>query len=330
MKCFVISPIGQPGSETRRHADSVYECIVRPALEKAGIDGRRADHIKDVGRITKQMYDDILSSDFCIAVLHGSNPNVFYELAIAHSAGIPVLLLSEVGTVPPFDLKDERLFHYDLDPIAIFRGDNIQALLTMIDSVRRLEGKREVPFGSNLRPLNAVAADLPFGLRNETNATAEYWLRLVGSAHKRFHMAGIGFTGWRGIPGMREALGASANGGCEIRVLTMDAKNPAFGAMMNPDVTAGDPVTQGPGIADARAWFRSALAGAPKAEVRALRGGMLYQQIIICDDKALVSPYLYFASTGYSPCLEVRQSSPVVGAYLREFDSLWGSNPASS
>ena len=88
------------------------------------------------------MYDAILNADFCIAVLHGFNPNVFYELAVAHSAGIPVILLSEQGIDPPFDLKDERVFHYDLSPRAIHRGDNVRGLVIMIESVRRLQGKR--------------------------------------------------------------------------------------------------------------------------------------------------------------------------------------------
>jgi hypothetical protein len=171
MRCFVISPIGQPGSETRAHADDVFECIIEPALKKTKVEGRRADHIQDVGRITKQMYNDILSSDFCIAVLHGFNPNVFYELAVAHCAGIPVIILSEKGIEPPFDIKDERVLHYDLGARPIYRGDNIRALVTMIESVRRLQGKLEVPFGDNLTPLGAA----PTSLRNETNATAEYW-----------------------------------------------------------------------------------------------------------------------------------------------------------
>jgi hypothetical protein len=173
MRCFVISPIGQPGSEAREHADDVFECIIGPALKQAEVEGRRADHIKDVGRITKQMYNDILSSDFCIAVLHGFNPNVFYELAVAHSSGIPVILLSHKGIDPPFDLKDERVFHYDLGARPIFRGDNVRGLVAMIESVRRLQGKREVPFGDNLTPLNAATASLTYALRNETNASAE-------------------------------------------------------------------------------------------------------------------------------------------------------------
>jgi hypothetical protein len=194
MRCFVISPIGQPGSETRKHADDVFECIIDPALKAAAIEGRRADHINDVGRITRQMYDDILLADFCIALLHGFNPNVFYELAIAHSAGIPVILLSQVGIDPPFDIKDERVFAYDLSPRAIYYGDNVKRLAGMIDSVRKLGGKREVPFGHNLTPLNAGAAPAHFTLRTETNAQADDWLQLVRQARKRLSLAGIAFT----------------------------------------------------------------------------------------------------------------------------------------
>lgn len=286
MKCFIISPIGQPGSPAREHADDVFECIIDPTLKAAKIDGHRADHVEGVGRITTQMYNDILSSDFCIAVLHGFNPNVFYELAVAHCAGMPVILLSEKGIDPPFDLKDERVFHYDLAPRAIYGGDNIRGLLAMIESVRRLEGKRQVPFGANLTPLNAGTAELPYSLRNETNATAEYWLRLVESARKRLYMTGIGFTGWRGIPGMREALGKAAASECEIRVLTMSAQNPAFVSMLNPNVTTTDLASQGPSLEEARSWFRGALGGNAKSDVRALRYGTLFQQIIIADNRA--------------------------------------------
>jgi hypothetical protein len=329
MKCFIISPIGQPGSATREHADDVFECIIKPALKEADIDGHRADHVKDVGRITKQMYDDILTSDFCIAVLHGFNPNVFYELAVTHSAGIPVILLAEKGIDPPFDLKDERVFHYDLSPRSIYRGDNIRTLLNMIDSVRRLQGKREVPFGNNLIPLNATGAELPYVLKNETSGTAEYWLQVVRLARKRLYLAGIGFTGWKGIPGMRDALGATAASGCEILVLTMDAENPSLGCMLNPDVTAADLASQARSLTETRSWFKGALGGAQRWDVRALRQGMLFQQIMVSDDRAIISPYLFSANTGYSPCLEINESCPVFDAFLREFDALWKANSSN-
>jgi hypothetical protein len=326
MKCFIISPIGAPGSPTRAHADDVFECIIAPALHEAGVDGRRADHVTDVGRITKQMYGDILSSDFCIAVLHGFNPNVFYELAVAHSAGIPVIILSEKGIDPPFDLKDERVFHYDLSARAIFRRDNVRELLTKIESVDRLKGKREVPFGEGLTPLNGSRPNLPYSLRNETNSSAEFWLQLVRRSSRRLFMAGIGFGGWRGIPGMREAVQSAARSDCELRILTMDADNPAFVSMLNPDVTQINVGRVAPKIEETRSWFRSATEGAAKSEVRALKTGMLFQQIIISDDECLVSPYLYSANTGFSPCLQINESFPAFAAYNHEFDVLWKAN----
>jgi hypothetical protein len=323
MRCFVISPIGQPGSDTRKHADDVFECIIEPALKAAEIEGRRADHINDVGRVTRQMYDDILQADFCVALLHGFNPNVFYELAIAHSAGIPVILLSQLGIDPPFDIKDERVFSYDLSPRAIYHGDNVKRLAGMIDSVRKLGGKREVPFGHNLTPLNAATAALDYVLRTETNAQADEWLKLVRQARKRLYLGGIAFGGWRGIQGMKEGLGECAVSGCEVRIMTMDPQNPGFAIMMNPDISTVGQSTQ---AEHARAWFREALGSGPNAEVRSIRKGMLFQQIIICDDQMLVSPYLYSANTGFSPRLDIKASWPAAGAFLREFEYLWKLN----
>ena len=47
--------------------------------------------------ISEQMYRAILKEDFCIALLTGFNPNVFYELAIAQAADRPVIILLEFG-----------------------------------------------------------------------------------------------------------------------------------------------------------------------------------------------------------------------------------------
>src|SRR5262249_8817607 len=163
---------------------------------------------------------------------------------VAHSAGIPAILLSEKGIDPPFVLKDERLLHYDLGPRPIYRGDNIHALVAMIQSVRRLQGVREVPFGQNLRPLNANVSDLPYALENETNAKATYWLELVSSARERFYLAGIGFIGWRAIPGMKDALATLVASQCDVRFLPLDASNPALRSMMNPDVITLDHARQ--------------------------------------------------------------------------------------
>jgi len=62
-RCFVISPIGKEGSPTRRHADDVLSLIVRPAMVRCRVVARRADELLEPGRITDQMFREILQAD---------------------------------------------------------------------------------------------------------------------------------------------------------------------------------------------------------------------------------------------------------------------------
>ena len=237
--------------------------------------------------------------------------------------------MCEKGIDPPFDLKDERVFHYDLSLRAIHRNTNLRSLTEMIESVRRLKGVKTVPFGENLLPLNADAASLPVTVWVETNAPGEYWRNLVGGSRHKLYVAGISFTGWRGIQGMREALSDIGRNGCDVKILTMDVDNLSFHGLLNPDVTGADLQGQRTGIAQARDWFSSALDGAAEAEVRSLRKGSLFQQIIFSDDRCLISPYLYSANTGHSPCMEIQRTSKVFETFLHEFNLLWDANKPS-
>src|SRR6516164_8846630 len=96
-KCFVISPIGVPGSQIREHADDVFDYFIKPAMEEVGIEPIRGDHLEKPGRITEQMFKEIAAADVCVAVLTGYNPNVFYELAVAQFARKPLIILMEAG-----------------------------------------------------------------------------------------------------------------------------------------------------------------------------------------------------------------------------------------
>jgi hypothetical protein len=106
----------------------------------------------------------------------------------------------------------------------------------------------------------------------------------------------------------------------------MDAKNPAFGHMLNPDVSAASIADQAPSITETRRWFKSALGDTPKSDVRALKKGMLFQQIVFSDDQALISPYLFSSNTGYSPRLDINERCLVFDSFLREFEELWKAN----
>lgn len=122
-QCFVISPIGQKGSEIRGHADDVFEFIIRKAMSllseihQLDIKAERADHIQTIGPLSKQMFDRIINADLCIALLTGHSPNVFYELAVAQAAARPVVVLIEKGQSLPFDVQDLHCVEYSLQPV---------------------------------------------------------------------------------------------------------------------------------------------------------------------------------------------------------------------
>ena len=128
-RCFVISPIGAEGSTIRHHADDVVEFIIEKALKKfkdlfsIEIEAIRADQIDHIGMITRQMFDEILHADLCIAILTDHNPNVFYELAVAQAAARPVIILIESPQSLPFDVRDTRSVSYQFQPVKdLIRG----------------------------------------------------------------------------------------------------------------------------------------------------------------------------------------------------------------
>jgi hypothetical protein len=135
-QCFVISPIGTEGSDIRRHANEVLKHIIAPAMERCDIKAVRSDELDMPGRISDQMFQHLLGDDLCIALLTGYNPNVFYELAIAHSARRPVIIMAEKGMELPFDIKDLRCVFYDFWPTEIITKTYVNALVAQIEKIK--------------------------------------------------------------------------------------------------------------------------------------------------------------------------------------------------
>lgn len=113
-KCFVISPIGEEGSEIRKRADQVYKYIVSPVCEECGFEAIRVDKINQADSITQTIIDYLVTSELVIADITGHNPNAFYEMGYRASAGKPMIHLREKNEDIPFDIAGIRAFDYDL------------------------------------------------------------------------------------------------------------------------------------------------------------------------------------------------------------------------
>lgn len=90
-----------------------YSKIFRPALEAAGYTVARADDIYSPRPVMLDVQESIVSADLILCEMSGRNPNVFYELGLAHAIGKPALLVSTADDDIPFDLRHVRVIHYD-------------------------------------------------------------------------------------------------------------------------------------------------------------------------------------------------------------------------
>ncbi|MEI4649405.1 hypothetical protein WAG28_16010 [Bacillus cereus] len=67
-------------------------------------------HIK--GEILPSIIKSILEARIVIVNINGRNPNVFYELGVAHALGKKTILISKFGNELPFDVKSKNVILY--------------------------------------------------------------------------------------------------------------------------------------------------------------------------------------------------------------------------
>lgn len=315
-RCFVISPIGEPGSAMREHADDALEFIIKPAMEELGIYAYRADHSQQIGRITDQMYTSILSDDLCIAVLTFHNPNVFDELAIAQSAARPVIILIEKGQTIPFDIRDLRAIEYDLKPRAL--RDKVY-VNQIVEHVRNLEAAKwtvNVPFGSQLSPLGGSHGQLKFYDKVESYGTSDRWMELVQNTSAGLDLSGISLRWWTKLAAFRSTLLLKAGQGCKVRILLMHPDNPALPQYINKSIKIGGLQHLPTEINGTYSFFGELSKDQPNIQVRRVLTGCLHQQIVRNDDIMTIMLLLYAEGTSQSPMVECSSRSPLYKAVI--------------
>ena len=111
--CFVIAPIGEPESDTRKRSDQILQHIIRPAVESCGYKAVRADKMDEPGMIPNQIIRHVVDDPLVIADLTGQNANVFYELAIRHAIRKPLVQIIDKVEDIPFDIGAMRTIQVD-------------------------------------------------------------------------------------------------------------------------------------------------------------------------------------------------------------------------
>ena len=102
---FVIMPFGV-------EFDAIYESFFKPVLTSAGFEVRRADELTSAEGIMKTIIRQLEDSCIVVADLSDSNPNVYYELGIAHALHKPVISLTQQVEELPSDIRAYRVIPY--------------------------------------------------------------------------------------------------------------------------------------------------------------------------------------------------------------------------
>jgi DNA-binding NarL/FixJ family response regulator len=109
LSCFTIMPFGGD-------FDDIYKAHIKPVIEDTRATCTRADEIYSVKPIVEDIVQLISSCDCLVADVTGNNPNVFYELGMAHALAKPVILIAQDTGTLPFDIRHIRTIVYRYTP----------------------------------------------------------------------------------------------------------------------------------------------------------------------------------------------------------------------
>lgn len=104
---FVLTPF---------HSDFTHTyMIINETCRRAKMCAIKGDEEYVAKDVLQHIIKSIVKSRVVIANLNGRNPNVFYELGIAHTLNKPTILIAHVNTEVPFDLQNQYLVLYKND-----------------------------------------------------------------------------------------------------------------------------------------------------------------------------------------------------------------------
>jgi len=106
---FMIMPFSEDLS-------TVYADHIKPTVAALGWDIKRGDDPFSNHDIMHEIWSLIFNAALVIADCSARNPNVFYELGIAHTLGKPAIMITQNIDDIPFDVRSKRAIEYQPTP----------------------------------------------------------------------------------------------------------------------------------------------------------------------------------------------------------------------
>ncbi len=92
---------------------AIYQDHILGVVEQLGLNCKRGDTFFSTNIIMQEIWSSIFYAQVCVADCTGKNPNVFYEIGIAHTLGRDCILITQTIDDVPFDVSHYRVIRYD-------------------------------------------------------------------------------------------------------------------------------------------------------------------------------------------------------------------------
>lgn len=109
---FVLMPF-------KAKLEKVYVEHIKGVGEELGLTIRRADEMYSPGPFMEKVWDGICAASLVLADCTERNPNVFYEIGMAHTVGKKVALITRSDKDIPSDIKHFDYISYVYDPAGV-------------------------------------------------------------------------------------------------------------------------------------------------------------------------------------------------------------------
>jgi hypothetical protein len=96
--------------------EDVYRDHITRVTSALGLVAKRGDDFFSAHHVMSDIWRAIWYSQVIVADCTTKNPNVFYEIGVAHAIGRPVVLITQNDDDVPFDLRSTRYIKYEFKP----------------------------------------------------------------------------------------------------------------------------------------------------------------------------------------------------------------------
>jgi hypothetical protein len=118
--CLIVIPFGKKRDATGRviDFDVVYQRLIVPAVQAAGLQPVKDDESRTGGIIDKPLFERLILCEYAVVDLTTANAGVFYELGIRHAVRpkVTALLYATGRAQLPFDVNRMGAIPYRVSP----------------------------------------------------------------------------------------------------------------------------------------------------------------------------------------------------------------------